>query len=207
MVKITSPLMSQTAQGTLGGSLTFRRSKRGTILTRKQRQPRQLTPALKANTILIPFCHKILHDWDLLFYQEWHDIAKRDGISPTNAVIRYQARAFWNNTPFRQRPDESYTGPAPPPPSITAYLSSEPDGVTIQTYGISDFEMIAFFRTYDGDTTFNPTTLIGIPDPRAEFFKAEDRPRLHGNAFYHAYAWYLDSERSEPSEAAYVWIY
>jgi hypothetical protein len=115
MVKITSPLMSRFASGTLGSTLQFRRGPGGTTTGLfRPRQPQETPAALTSYAIILKFI-RVLITYEYDKYEPYVTYAKNHEITSAAAYIHFGLTAWRNGrSPPLEDPttfDESLTDP------------------------------------------------------------------------------------------------
>jgi len=102
MVKVTAPLMSHFAAGTLGSTLQYRRGPGGSIaLTRPT--PRKTTPlALRANAVIVQQAWMLMRDYHIQNSPSYADFAKLQSISNESAYLHFCLARWrrWAMIPF-----------------------------------------------------------------------------------------------------------
>lgn len=200
MVKLTGPLHSLSARGTIANALTYRRHATGTIATRTPRHPQALPDALRSNTIVLKFVAWTAKNWGIIESPGWLTLANTWHVPRYTAYVRYQIRRINANKALNNDPDYDYENPSPPKPEIVAYLIEGSTTPLIRAAGVQDFEYMCLYRSTDPYFEPSPATLIAIFPPYNGVPPFEDRYDLHGSVYYRAVTWYIISTPSETSD-------
>jgi hypothetical protein len=204
MPKLTGPLQSLYARGTLGHELTYRRSARGTTVTRKPRHPVTIPKALAANAAVVTYLHYFIQFWGLHTIPEWANYAKRLGITETAAILKRNLNLWKESTSFTYDPQYTPADDTPPAPTILASIRPGSSTPIIEQQDPYDYFYLSVHRSADPDEPANPQNVIRIVDALETVAKVEDRHDLHGNVYYRAIAWYIEAQHTPTAEAVSV---
>lgn len=91
-MKLTGPLFSIFASGTLGSTVQFRQHSSGPIALQKPRPSKTIPPALRANAQILRIAHNLQKSADLHTYQPYTDYAKAHNITSTAAYLHFSLR-------------------------------------------------------------------------------------------------------------------
>jgi hypothetical protein len=181
------------AAGTIKTGLTFRRSPRGTTGTRKPRHPHPIPDALRANTILVAFCHWAIPIYSLLPNATWEARAKRNHTTPTNEVIRTEFDNFNSNLSIQTNPLITPSEVAPDPPTLTISIRPGSSTPIITADWPYPFDYLTLYRSANPSGPTDLRNLIAILNPYTGPVEHEDRYDLHGTVYYSAIGWYIDA--------------
>ena len=194
MVKITNPLNSITAHGTLHEQITFRRHAKGTIVTQKQRRNNAIPSALRVNAILVKFLQRWKNIPEYLSYLGWGTLAKQLDITRDQAYIGFQIAQYKNNKAFRYDPFDEYVNPIAPQPEFGVYVRSGSTSPFIHPAAPPAFQYADLHRSENPDFTCSHDNLITILAPEIDEALYTDRYDLHGTYYYRARAWWIQGE-------------
>jgi hypothetical protein len=127
MVKITSPLMSRFARGTLGSTLQFRGGPGGTIgLARPT--PKKTTPlALVSNGVIVQFCTHMMQTYQTHKYLAYETYAAEHVVTNRAAYLHF-CLEHWRNGQMIPLDDPELMEEAPAPAATISVDGTAPAG-------------------------------------------------------------------------------
>jgi len=204
MPRLTLPLQSMYARGTLGHDLTYRRSARGTTATRKPRHPHAIPQALAANAATVKYLHKFITLWGLHTITEWANYAKRLGIPETAAMLKTNLNLWKESTSFTFDPQYTPNLDTPPAPTILATIRPGSSTPVIEQQDPFDYHYLSVHRSSDPDEPPNHQNVIAYLDTFGGPNEHEDSHNLHGTIYYRAIAWYAEAQHTPTAGAVNV---
>jgi len=204
MPKLTGPLQSMYARGTLGHSLTYRGSTRGTTATRKPRHPVPIPSALRANAAVVRYLQIFIDEWDLPSRPTWIPYAKRLHLPPRVAMLKRNLNLWQHEDAFTYDPEYETAIDTPTPPTIGVAIrpgSSTPVITQCEPY---DYYYLSVHRSTDPDEPPNRSNVIALLDQFGGPTEHEDLHDLHGVLYYRAIAWIIESGHTPTADAVSV---
>jgi hypothetical protein len=201
MPRVTTPLNSLLAIGTLGKQLTFRRTARGVVVTRKPRQPGPINAALRANTIAIAYFHTLAINSRGIYQPSWQARAKELNITLRNAWLK-ECLQTWN----QWRPThwsygaEDYASPLDPPTIVVNLAEGELTPILTDDPA-SPYEYVSIHRLPTADDHATPTNVIGFLDHIGGPTFVQDNDRESGRHYYRGVNWAFSFPPTESDPA------
>jgi len=193
MVKITSPLMSRFARGTLGSTLQFRGGPGGTIgLTRPT--PKKTTPlALVSNGVIVRFCTHMMTTYEVQNSMPYITYATEHVVTNRASYLHFCLQ-HWRNGQMIPFEDPELKDETPPDATTISVDPAAPTGTP--DLAITAWPPGSFWTIH---VLFSPTE---IPGPKNCYrgFHFDDPEQLiprpdvtPGTIWLQVQSWYIDS--------------
>jgi len=202
MPKLTAPLESIEAHGSLRRQITFRRSPRGAMGTRMPRHPHAIPQTLAANAAAVRYAHVFSSLWGVDTLPGWPELAKQFRLPLRTTIIKSHLCRWQQQAGFLFSPldDESYDIPDAPIIAVNIRPGSSTPIITDPTGGA--YFYVSIHRSANADEPADRRNVIGFLDFYDGPSEHEDAYNLHGDLYYRAQAWYPNDRRHTPSAAA-----
>ena len=193
MVKITSPLMSHFARGTLGSTLQFRGGPGGTIGLTRPTQKKTAPLALVSNGVIVRFSTKMMTTFEIQNEMAYETYAA-EHVTTNQAAYLHFCLQHWRNGQMVPFDDPEFKDETPPDATTISVDPTAPAGTP--DLAIATWTPNAFWTIH---VLFSPTE---IPGPKNCYrgFHFDDSEQLiprpdvtPGTVWLQVQSWYLNS--------------
>lgn len=204
MVKLTAPLLSHFASGTLGSTIEFRSSPKRNYALQRRPNKKPIPLALLGNQTILRYAVTLFDLYTIHNEPAYSTYAATHKTSNRAAYLHYAFRA-WRNRQMIPFDDPTITDPTPGDPLAISFDLSAPantPNIYFDPWWPSDFWTMHLLQTSDEDPSYL-NCYDGYSFNDTEQLAAI--PRGYSNTFYiQALTWKISSNNPTPSNQLLV---
>jgi len=165
MAKVTAPLQSIAAHGTLGNTLQFRRGRNGPIVVALPRHAKQVPAALTANAAMVTYLRKLIKAYYVANELMYITRAMANGTTKEVEYLREQLGTFqrWKGIGYGDPPVYTPAVAAAPTIEETPIPGAQRTSVTLTVAEDADYFMFHLLAAPTAQPSHHNTLLVLSP--------------------------------------------
>lgn len=196
MAKVTGPLLSMDASGTVGNAMVFSKWKGRSYVRSWVRPSNPKTPAQVANRAMMKYLSQLWHSLAALTRASWATLGAQLKASPFNAYVKENQKNWQQGLAPIQTPTDARAAAVNMPATITATAGNRQATVTVTAMNMDPGFGTIIVRNEGGPATFARSMVIAIVPYTTDVAEFVDTNLEPGEYYYAAASFTTDGALS-----------